>query len=153
MHQLLDIAATLPHPNEPLMRNGTWLRRLLVQPDVNGWIRRSARTTACFLDDSSSMYNPPTRRISHEKVHERVHQSRGIRLFGEAFRSAQSGVGRTGRWNECTVSNHGMETRWAKNLSHDARIDEQSKTYKTTWMQNRYPVEVTWTERQHVQFP
>ncbi len=41
----------------------------------------------------------------------------------------------------------------AKNLSHDARIDEQSKTYKTTWMQNRYPVEVTWTERQHVQFP
>jgi len=24
----------------------------------------------------------------------------------------------------------------AKNLSHDARIDEQSKTYKTTWMQN-----------------
>ena len=46
-----------------------------------------------------------------------------------------------------------MEIRWAKNLSHDARIDEQSKTYKTTWMQNRYPVEVTWTERQHVQFP
>src|SRR6267142_2594083 len=25
------------------------------------------------------------------------------------------------------LSNHGMETRWAKNLSHDARIDEQSK--------------------------